>query len=108
HDKCAAPKRQETALFIKIYTRVFETSACQVAIRSAERNQPLVPVEQSVMRRLAGFLPVELRPLKGLGRLRIGHIFRIPPERGEFIFSPFGDGVSHLRIFVSGEILEWG
>src|SRR5579862_3054125 len=65
-----------------------------------------MPAEERGVRFALRFRPVEFGFAERFRVLRVGNLFRIPAEGGEFAATAFADGAGKLRIAVIAEVEE--
>ena len=83
---------------------MFQTSVGEVGDVSPQSDQPAVPLQQIVMRILFAFIPIQSRPFECFRGLRIGHVFDMGAEGGEFAPPPVSHGAAQRRVFMIGKI----
>ena len=79
--------------------RPSERSGCFAAIGSAGGA-----TQTNVMWILFAFTPIQSRPFECFRGLRIGHVFDMGAEGGEFAPPPIGHGAAERRVFMIGKI----
>jgi hypothetical protein len=103
----AACETEPAGLFVGPTSHGIQRAVRERRMRAAQRQQRTMPFQQLAMGRALPLLPIEMRALERLRRLRIGRQLSAREPRAERALSTLANRLGEPRIGVIGEVEKW-